>query len=60
MIINEAALIRIKIDYIENNNELDIEEYKDVILHLILEIERLMASNTAIRARYNALHCNND
>ncbi len=60
MLINESSLLRIKIDYIENKNELDIAEYKDVILHLILEIERLRASNTAISARYAALHCNND
>ena len=60
MSINEASLMRIKIDYIQNSNELDSSEYKAVILDLIFEVERLMAVNAAANARYASLHCNND
>lgn len=53
MVINESALMRIKIDYVENNIPLDRLEYKNVIAALILEVERLNASNVALRARLN-------
>lgn len=53
MVINESTLMRIKIDYVENNIPLDRSEYKNVIVALILEVERLNATVVGLRARLN-------
>ena len=57
--INESSLIRIRIDYLENKNELHPEEYKTVILKLILEVERLKAEKTIDRMK-RSNYCNHD
>jgi hypothetical protein len=40
-----AALMRIRIDYVRNNIDATAQEYRSVILDLIMEIERLNAAN---------------
>lgn len=48
---NPSTINRYRVDYVENNNDLDAREYKYVIGKLILEIERLNAVNAVLRVR---------
>lgn len=48
---NPAFLMRVRLDYIQNKNDLNAVEYRDVIERLVLEIERLGAENTVYRIK---------
>lgn len=48
---NPAFLMRVRLDYIQNKNDLHAVEYRDVIERLVLEIERLGAENTVYRIK---------
>ncbi len=57
---NPATLMRIRIDYIQNKNELPCNDYRQIIDDLVMEVERLSARDTSNRMIINGLRSRNN
>lgn len=57
---NQATLMRIRIDYIKNENDLPCDEYRQIIDQLVMEVERLNARDISNRMIMNTLRSRNN